>query len=367
MLDGVKCFWRHRFKYNTSGLLPQLAAPIPKIVWTFWENLPLPPDLLPAGNHSEALPPSRQQSAQLPPAIDLCIASWRALNPNWEVRVVSPGTMYTWISKDDLPRTFHQLMIQHQSDAIRLALLEKHGGVWLDASTILLKPLDEILGPDPIARLFFTSGVSTPHHLIATAALPRVRSDNRLQQAKFHIENWFLASPEHDPFILRTLECVRSLYEQHAEEKFRQTGVFSPEELQEFMSLGLDRRFGHPAGYLSSSACMAKVLDEDASLYSWWLSNNAQRQEYHNKLPSTSAENLSTWLFNKTDPDFDKKYLSHIPKGVWKFIGSKRKIVFGHRSPMELFCEQSTFHLILTSLGMQRPDLCNTIDAPNIG
>ncbi|CAE8645381.1 unnamed protein product [Polarella glacialis] len=360
--DGVKCFWRHQFKYRTSGLLPQLAAPIPKIVWTFWENLPFPPPPpLPAGNSSEALSPSRQQSAQLPPFLDLCIASWRALNPNWEVRVLNPSTMYTWISKEDLPKTFDQLIVHHQSDAIRLALLAKYGGVWLDADTILLKPLDEVLGPDPSERLFFTS-VSTPHWN-ETAALSRVRYDNRFDQPKFQIENWFLASPAHDPFILRTMECVRSAYQQNAEGKFRQTGVFSPEELQEFMSLGLDRG---PAGYFLSSACMAKVLDEDASLYSWWLSNKVQKQEYFNKLFSMNAENLSTWLFNKTDSDFDKKYLSHIPTGVWKFIGRRHESIMGQRSPRELWCEQSTFHLILASLGMHRADLCTTLDAPNI-
>eukprot|EP00435_Cladocopium_sp_Y103_P038636 s224_g10.t1 len=69
----------------------------------------------------------------------------RRLNPGWTVHVLDQETVWRFISREDLPRGFDRLKIQHRSDAIRLALLVKYGGVWLDATVLLLRPLNMMI------------------------------------------------------------------------------------------------------------------------------------------------------------------------------------------------------------------------------
>lgn len=85
-----------------------------------------------------------------------CAESWRLYNPTWEVRN---------LSSEDLPRVlgndFHKykersehLIIAHQSDLLRLHIVSKFGGVWVDSTMLCRRPLDEWL-PDKIAPAGF--------------------------------------------------------------------------------------------------------------------------------------------------------------------------------------------------------------------
>ena len=71
--------------------------------------------------------------------------------------------------------------MQHQSDLIRLQLLQKYGGLWVDATTYCIQPLDDWL-PEKVTSGFFT--FTKPR-----AGVP--------------ISNWFIYA-ETDNLILRT-------------------------------------------------------------------------------------------------------------------------------------------------------------------
>lgn len=67
--------------------------------------------------------------------------SWRAHNPDWEVRCVSKDTLPQYgISMEKLNEP--GIIPQHQADLIRLRLLERHGGVWVDSTLLCMTPLD---------------------------------------------------------------------------------------------------------------------------------------------------------------------------------------------------------------------------------
>ena len=66
--------------------------------------------------------------------------SWKTLNPGWNVELVDEKNLKKYV---DIPYINNINTPAAKSDAIRLSLLEKHGGVWADASMLCMVPLDE--------------------------------------------------------------------------------------------------------------------------------------------------------------------------------------------------------------------------------
>jgi hypothetical protein len=73
---------------------------------------------------------------------------WKLLSPNWEIRVLegidsqSECHHSKFIPKSLLPTYFQDLKVQAESDSVRLALIRIYGGVYLDATVLLLQPLE---------------------------------------------------------------------------------------------------------------------------------------------------------------------------------------------------------------------------------
>ena len=70
----------------------------------------------------------------------------QALHEDWSVRAVTAATLGSVVRRADLPPSFEVLTAAKQSDWLRLYLVSRYGGVWLDASIVVLKPLDAMLG-----------------------------------------------------------------------------------------------------------------------------------------------------------------------------------------------------------------------------
>jgi len=139
------------------------ARPVPRIIWTYWHVVP-EPDFI------------RQ-----------CLANWRHFAPDHEVRSVHQGNIAKWLGADSITAFFTQLPPFRQADWLRLQLLAKHGGIWIDASTLLTQSLDWV------------------HHLQAERGSEYVgfyidRFTTRPDQPI--VENWFMAAPPQSPFIL---------------------------------------------------------------------------------------------------------------------------------------------------------------------
>ncbi len=86
-----------------------------KKIFTFWE----PQDKIPA-------------------YIELCIQSWKKYLPDYEVVILNYSNLEQWINKNYYDKIlFKEFDVTKQSYAIRAAVLERHGGIWLDADTII--------------------------------------------------------------------------------------------------------------------------------------------------------------------------------------------------------------------------------------
>ena len=112
-----------------------------------------------------------------PEVVRACRRTWEALNPSWTFRaldrdslaaVLAPDAMRGLDPASDMPP-------EAVSDIARVELLRRFGGVWADATTYCLRPLDAWL-PDVTTSGFFAFAKPGPDRMISTwflAARPR--------------------------------------------------------------------------------------------------------------------------------------------------------------------------------------------------
>lgn len=81
-----------------------------------------------------------QGEAQAPELVRRCIASWREQNPGWEIRVLDATSAAELVDLSDIAPG---LAFRLKSDALRLRLLARYGGVWADATSYCHRPLDD--------------------------------------------------------------------------------------------------------------------------------------------------------------------------------------------------------------------------------
>lgn len=84
---------------------------IPKIIYVFWE-----------GNMNVF--------------IRACFNNIKRMSPGFEVKLLTSESI------EHKPKNFDNLKVQHKSDWARIEAIERTGGIWIDISSIVLKPFD---------------------------------------------------------------------------------------------------------------------------------------------------------------------------------------------------------------------------------
>jgi hypothetical protein len=108
------------WQYQNTSLSPIgecESKTIPKKIWAFWNS-----DIL-------------------PDTVQRCIDTWYEHCPDYEITVLRPGTLQDFIDEDLLSLPFANTP-QRLSDFVRLHVIHKYGGFWIDASSILFDNLD---------------------------------------------------------------------------------------------------------------------------------------------------------------------------------------------------------------------------------
>ena len=81
--------------------------------------------------------------ANAPDLVKACAASWRRHNPAWDLHLLCGHTLASYL--DPLPHfatASGHLPIEALSDRLRIELLHRFGGIWVDATVYCLRPLD---------------------------------------------------------------------------------------------------------------------------------------------------------------------------------------------------------------------------------
>ena len=149
----------------------RIYEPIPKIVWMYWEN------------------------RELPDYIKGMLAHNKRNNPSYEFRMLHRDTYMDYLPdlvfKANMP-------IANKTDVIRLALLYRYGGIWMDATIVLQDSLDWI-------------------HDVRTANQQEFigyYSDNGMSDNNYPVvETYFMAAPKGSLFIKHWFDAFKGIAE----------------------------------------------------------------------------------------------------------------------------------------------------------
>lgn len=201
-------------------LLQQTRKPydLPKLVWTHWD------------------------SETPPPYVAKNIERMRKMLPDWDVRMITTDQYLSSINQEEIPPGFNTLIVEHQSDWIRLKLLKQYGGCWIDSGVLLNQSINPL----------YRDCVSQKADLLVFNILGA--QTNPLYPVA---ENWFIMAPPNSPMIslwLEEHERAIKLGFLRYKQKLKDEGV----DFQNLMRTPKDI-------YLTQHACYQKVIQQRMS------------------------------------------------------------------------------------------------------
>lgn len=155
------------YRDSVVGIDENLSAMI-RTIWLYWH----------------------QGSDAAPALVQKCIRSWQVSNPGWTVSVLDRHSVEDMVSIAPYRDVLRKLDVTKQSNLLRLLLLLEQGGVWADATTFCMKPLDSWL-PRYIGSGFFAFRDPGPDRLLA---------------------NWFMYSEKRCVLVEKLLEEYVSFF-----------------------------------------------------------------------------------------------------------------------------------------------------------
>lgn len=104
-----------------------------------------------------------------PRLVQACRRSWEVNNPDWIIRCLDQRTVAEFIGNFEARRALDDPDQPPEacSDRVRVALLAQHGGIWADATTCCLQPLNDWLF-DVLRSGFFAFDRPGPDRLLSS-------------------------------------------------------------------------------------------------------------------------------------------------------------------------------------------------------
>lgn len=134
---------------------------IPRIIWTYWD----------------------EEVENMPQFIKKCISTWHTENKNYKIIIITNNNLERYVGKEEARDILNCKLndtSQRMSDSVRLSVLSKHGGIWLDASIVCYENLDWI------------------HQLNTTKCIVYSIPELSIEPV---IESWFIACTKNNDFI----------------------------------------------------------------------------------------------------------------------------------------------------------------------
>lgn len=241
-----------------------------------------------------------QGYGQMPEFFKLCVDTWRHHNPDWDVRVLERNNLYEFLSEADLPNRFnHMLSHQIASDAIRLALLARYGGVWLDVSVLLNEPLDDLCWNQIEEGEVDAAAFFHPHY--GTEAL----------QGKDFIESWFLATRQGNPFFIRWRDLLKELMHNRLDiEGLLEHPLYQGLDLSGIDLLNKEHEFRYDfREYLAIHSMCHRIIETDeACRDQWdeWLKLDAADTAFKIQLTADEKGTTLPMAFLSGAPEWDE-------------------------------------------------------------
>lgn len=254
---------------------------VKKIIWCYWNK-------------------------NTPDPIKKMVDNNRKILYDWDIRFLNDDTLKLYIKDSEFPSEYKDLGVQSKADYIRLLLLKKYGGCWVDSSTIIndKKYIDNL----------YNKIIKNKYQLVSCHWKGEIDIDTqkKLNTPNLYIENWFLMAPKNSTIIKLWFEEF---------DKALKIGFLNyKEQLYEDGVEIIDMIYtkDNDNTYLTMHACLQKVL-----------------QKRLNKFPNDIYLVDATKSFFKMQTECDwececmkkkfknKKYMKNIP--VIKFVGHNRE------------------------------------------
>ena len=79
-----------------------------------------------------------EPKSNMPGYLHLCMLTWAKFLPDYEVVVCDYSNLGDYLDKNTISKILcKEMSLPQQADCVRAALLKTHGGIWLDADTII--------------------------------------------------------------------------------------------------------------------------------------------------------------------------------------------------------------------------------------
>jgi len=96
-----------------------------------------------------------QGLSRAPDIVRSCYQSWEKHNPEWELNILDENNLEYYVNiKSIVCDNYSTITPQALSDIVRINLLNKYGGVWVDATCYCCKPLNSWLPQYSTAGFF---------------------------------------------------------------------------------------------------------------------------------------------------------------------------------------------------------------------
>jgi hypothetical protein len=153
-----------------------------------------------------------QGIANSPEIVKSCVDSWVKHNAEWDVIVLDAKSVMNYIGDEDLHSNIDlsSLSLAHQADIYRLLLLRKYGGVWADATTYCMLPLDSWLGQYTETGFFAFSNPG-PDRLISNWFLWSEQSGYQICKLIEDVEEYWVSS-RRNRFRYYTIDRILNIY-----------------------------------------------------------------------------------------------------------------------------------------------------------
>mmetsp|Transcript_49045 Transcript_49045/g.110286 ORF Transcript_49045/g.110286 Transcript_49045/m.110286 type:complete len:317 (-) Transcript_49045:52-1002(-) len=233
------------------------STTVPRTVWSYCEARPLSP--------------FRQR----------CLDTWEHQNPEWQVIMLDEGSVWEHLEEADLPRKFERLAPAWKRDAVCLALLAKHGGVWTDSGVACLKPVSQWLLEDRGTATAdgVDAGIAAEGDLVVFCSDAWAAGGNKVS-----IERWFFSAPPRHPVVLGWRQIFIAYWDSIWPDST--DPIYLPDHAHfRHLDLAHLRRFGCDRRIRTAMhACLAKLL-EDVAMREIWTS----------RVRSLPADQLACW------------------------------------------------------------------------
>lgn len=316
----------------------------PKIVWTFWDkgewNMP--------GFHKFNVNNWRLKLEPL--GYRVIVTNLVKGDPN-NIRTILGGDdllpefLESFKDRAFLPNKRRMSVPVIQSDFIRLALLEKFGGIWMDGTDVLIKDISDLVTPE-----FIKSPQSMAGYSMEAYASSGSKVINGTPVDGF--ENWLIIAKEHSPIIKAWRKALIAYWRDKP--RYEPIGV-NPM----FFCKGFDFGGLGESDYLNSHVALKYVLFWKPSLGNeifplnfdpWWIQNksgglNAEEHRFYETVVGPEKESLAS---------------KAMAEGLvlLKFASSHIPTISRNFPKPEDFCTTKNFFSLVYSLSMKSRSWC---------